>query len=493
MLLYSWVRGLDVCVDLTGSSTLTQTGMADFVPDRAVIDETQRKHGKYEAKCTTIGYGFLPFSFSSFGELEKGAVTLLKRIWKFFMTQDIGVRAAVHIVNRIGRDTIQLDDVVSTISGEYLLEFTSEYGILEDWHPEFPGPEDTIVDFPEGKVEMDLFNLISAPNPTKVKTGTQPRAAHKVPLLTTTANRVIDMDTTRALGSSEKPSIDELSWEIPSVGHAMTTEVIPETGPEEEVSTIGPPVNKRQKQMRCKRANDEAEANAPPKVLRKDHVSSPEHSSYGGKSLAAMGLGAGSISSTPSAQGAPTAMSDPDPLSSSRGMTTEIPTKHVTTTEVNIQLSVGSPESGKLTFVPSVVVEKGQGQDSHMRSEDPSKGEDIKKLDQEVKSLRTTKMEVHGLRNQTKNLKTLLEAEADMKKTAESKNAELTNELEMSNLQAQITGEEKIKAAFKKFKKYEDDRVEQRCAEMDARLDKLSMDFNEELYPHMLTAMAGHR
>ncbi|GKF07462.1 hypothetical protein Tco_0041686, partial [Tanacetum coccineum] len=139
------------------------------------------------------------------------------------------------------------------------------------------------------------------------------------------------------------------------------------------------------------------------------------------------------------------------------------------------------------------VVEKGQGQDSHTRSEDPSEGEDIKKLDQEVKSLRTTKMEVHGLRNQTKNLKTLLEAEADMKKTAESKNAELTNELEMSNLQAQITGEEKIKAAFKKFKKYEDDRVEQRCAEMDARLDKLSMDFNEELYPHMLTAMAGHR
>ncbi|GJY26150.1 hypothetical protein Tco_0400876 [Tanacetum coccineum] len=63
----------------------------------------------------------------------------------------------------------------------------------------------------------------------------------------------------------------------------------------------------------------------------------------------------------------------------------------------------------------------------------------------------------------------------------------------LSNLQAQITGEEKIKAAFEEFKKYEYDRVEQRCAEMDARLDKLSVDFNEELYPHMLTAIAGHR
>ncbi|GKF90057.1 hypothetical protein Tco_0264020 [Tanacetum coccineum] len=28
---------------------------------------------------------------------------------------------------------------------------------------------------------------------------------------------------------------------------------------------------------------------------------------------------------------------------------------------------------------------------------------------------------------------------------------------------------------------------------MDARLDALSIDFDEELYPHMLTAIAGHR
>ncbi|GJZ81984.1 hypothetical protein Tco_0646978 [Tanacetum coccineum] len=38
MLLYSWDGGLDMCVDLTGSSPLTQTGMVDFVPGRAVID-----------------------------------------------------------------------------------------------------------------------------------------------------------------------------------------------------------------------------------------------------------------------------------------------------------------------------------------------------------------------------------------------------------------------------------------------------------------------
>ncbi|GJZ52132.1 hypothetical protein Tco_0606647, partial [Tanacetum coccineum] len=52
----------------------------------------------------------------------------------------------------MGRDIIQLEDAVSTISEEYLLEFTSEYGIPESLHPELPGPEETIVDFSEGKV-----------------------------------------------------------------------------------------------------------------------------------------------------------------------------------------------------------------------------------------------------------------------------------------------------------------------------------------------------
>ncbi|GKF66477.1 hypothetical protein Tco_0192994 [Tanacetum coccineum] len=52
----------------------------------------------------------------------------------------------------MGRDTIQLEGAVSTISREYLLEFTLEYGIPENLHPEAPGLGETIVDFPEGKV-----------------------------------------------------------------------------------------------------------------------------------------------------------------------------------------------------------------------------------------------------------------------------------------------------------------------------------------------------
>nr|GEY27837.1 transposase (putative), gypsy type [Tanacetum cinerariifolium] len=61
----------------------------------------------------------------------------------------------------------------------------------------------------------------------------------------------------------------------------------------------------------------------------------------------------------------------------------------------------------------------------------------------------------------------------------------------VATLREQVSGEEKLKAASEEFKRYEDSRVEQRCAEMDARLDALSIDFDEELYPHMLTAIAG--
>nr|GEX33799.1 hypothetical protein [Tanacetum cinerariifolium] len=60
----------------------------------------------------------------------------------------------------MGRDTIQLETIVNTISHEYLLEFTSEYGISETLHLELHGPEDRIVDFPEGKVDERVFPTV---------------------------------------------------------------------------------------------------------------------------------------------------------------------------------------------------------------------------------------------------------------------------------------------------------------------------------------------
>ncbi|GKF01323.1 hypothetical protein Tco_0028246 [Tanacetum coccineum] len=77
--------GKEVDIGL-GSSPLKQTRMVDFVPGHVVIDVAHRKRVKYEGKCSNIGYGFLPFLFSSLRELEKDVVALLKRIRKFFVT-----------------------------------------------------------------------------------------------------------------------------------------------------------------------------------------------------------------------------------------------------------------------------------------------------------------------------------------------------------------------------------------------------------------------
>ena len=81
---------------------MTQSGLSDFVPGRVVADAAHRKRVKYESSCRAIGYGFLPFSFSSLGELEREAVALLKRIQQFSKTQGIGAHAAAHIFTRIG-------------------------------------------------------------------------------------------------------------------------------------------------------------------------------------------------------------------------------------------------------------------------------------------------------------------------------------------------------------------------------------------------------
>nr|GFB26750.1 hypothetical protein [Tanacetum cinerariifolium] len=109
-----------------------------------------------------------------------------------------------------------------------------------------------------------------------------------------------------------------------------------------------------------------------------------------------------------------------------------------------------------------------------------------------------------------KNLEVLLETEAGIKRAAEEKSVGLSQELErmraqyselqvrnerlsqqVDALQQQVFGEESLKAAFEDYKRQQDQMVEQRCAEMDARLDAISIDFDEELYPHMLTAIAG--
>ncbi|GJW64171.1 hypothetical protein Tco_0116055 [Tanacetum coccineum] len=251
----------------------------------------------------------------------------------------------------MGRDTIQLEDAVSTISQEYLQEFASEYYIPKSLHPELPGPEDNIVDFPEGAAKVshfeincrvlnirptvNLFRVFYIPSynsgwmsfSKRQEKNTSQCYLKPLGSLKNWNNRFFWVDErvfptvvdwrTSAL-KDERPAVDSYSAvdvatlnlhrtpiqkqpeellnglvqlnqcpkspqreetetqvpaavapEVPRAENPATTKVVPELNLEKEVAAIGAPLNKR----RRKRDKGEAKANAPPKVLKKDHAS----------------------------------------------------------------------------------------------------------------------------------------------------------------------------------------------------------------------------
>nr|GEY63624.1 hypothetical protein [Tanacetum cinerariifolium] len=128
--------------------------------------------------------------------------------------------------------------------------------------------------------DMDLFNLIRALNPTKVKIRSRPRAAHEVPLLTLTANRVVKMEEpAAATDSSGVPSTIErspldianetgasdqgtMALEVPQPEDVQATSV-PKAGQAEEVAATDPFAATKSH----KRGHDGADVNAPLKIL----------------------------------------------------------------------------------------------------------------------------------------------------------------------------------------------------------------------------------
>nr|GEW55978.1 hypothetical protein [Tanacetum cinerariifolium] len=465
----------------------------------------------------------------------------------------------------MGKDTVQLETAVNTISHEYLLEFTSEYGIPETLHPELPGPKDRIVDFPKGKVgvytrffefatfrfplsqflfdvlaDMDLFNLIRASNPTKVKTESRPRAPHEVPLPTLTASRVIEMDDpATATDSSGVPfTIERSSLDFSlEAGASDQGTVAPEMPPSEDVPATDVPGAGQAK---------ETAAMDPPATLE-------SRSSRRGKSLAAIQLGLASTVFVP--KDAPAGVSDSDPLS-----VVDPPSRHpVDVAQVllrretrslrmllpllrsgllKVYTGPGGVVNGSLFDTPEACQDlvdhvaplgyfskpRHLHNDEFLRSYNVNLARQVAmgsqlllRFEQEAKLLRKSVAQVahrdtriQARELEIKNLEALLEAETNTKKAMEDMSAGLSQELEnmraqfsdlqvsnerlsqqVATLQQQVSREEKLKATFEEFKRQQDDRVEQRCVEIDACLDALSIDFDKELYPHMLTAIAG--
>nr|GEU99352.1 transposase (putative), gypsy type [Tanacetum cinerariifolium] len=440
------------------------------------------------------------------------------------------------------RDSVQLETAVNTISHEYPLEFTSEYDIPEMLLPELPGLGDRIVDFPEGKVdvytkffefanfrlplsqflfdvlgkrprkntpqcytkpldslknwnnrffwvderifqtvvdwrtnaskdgmpvnEMDIFSLICALNPTKVKTGSRPRAPHEVSLLTLTASRVIEMDKpTVATDSSGVPSAIEMSLldfahEDGAFDQGTAAPKMPP--PEDVPATAAPGVGQA----------EEAIATEPPCLLK---VLLPPRTQSLRMFLPLLKLGLQEV--------------------------------YTGRNRVSPMVAYSTPLRPARTWWTMLLLQVAMGSQLRLRFE-----EEAKLLRKFVAQVARRDKRIKAQELEIKKLETLLETEADMKRAAKDKSAGLIKELEdmrawfsdlqvshgqlsqqVVSLKEQVSGEEKLKAAFEEFKRYEDERVERWCAELDACLDALSIDFDEELYPHMLTAIAGHR
>nr|GEV68494.1 transposase (putative), gypsy type [Tanacetum cinerariifolium] len=470
----------------------------------------------------------------------------------------------------MGRDTVQLETTVTTISQEYLLEFTSEYGISEALHPELPGPEDRIMDFPEGMVgvyikffEIANFRLplsqflfdilgyyqihlsqLSVIGTTKgvldycglaykCSKGRDASREYVFPrgCDDTEHPSYPNSETTRRITLLSRVELQTLpgrrDMDLFSLIRAPNPTKV-KTGQAKMVAATGPPVVKE----RCKRGHDGVDTNAPLKVLRRDHVDPrPTESTHGGKFLAAIELGMGSTLLVPASEGAPMDVSDPDPLSfadpqsrpsvdvtqSSKGATAAGDPESENT---SITSMVGSPES---IYTPKWGITNGCLLDApeacqdlvdhialpgyflelrHLHNDDFLKQYNVNlarqvatgsqlwlRFEQEAKLLKKSVAQVarqdkriQARENEIKNLETPLEAETNMKKAAENKSAELNKELEnmralfldlqvsnnrlsqqVSTLQEQVMGEEKLKAAFEEFKQYENNRVEQRC------------------------------
>nr|GEW24923.1 hypothetical protein [Tanacetum cinerariifolium] len=313
----------------------------------------------------------------------------------------------------MGSDTVQLETAVNTISHEYLLEFTSEYGIPETLHPVLPGPEDRIVDFPE---DMDLFNLIRSPNPTKVKVGSRLRAPHEVPLLTLTAPRVIEMDELAATDSSGVPFTIERS-------------------PLDFAHEAG--------------ASDQGAAASEIPLSEDVPATVASGELPRGKSIAAIQLG---LASTVIPEDAPVGVSDLDPLSfadapsrhpadvaqSSQGIAAAGDPGLLDTPEACQDLVDHAAPPGYFSELHHMHNEEFLGQYNIYLAQQVAMGSQLRlRFEQEAKLLRKSVAQV-ARRNQRiqaheleiKNMEARLETEAGMKKAAEDKSAGLIKELE---------------------------------------------------------------
>nr|GEZ21966.1 hypothetical protein [Tanacetum cinerariifolium] len=311
-----------------------------------------------------------------------------------------------------------------------LVGISRRYYLGDDVYPTFLHDDDR---------DMDLFNLIRAPNPTKVKTGSRPRAAHKVPLLTLIANRAVATDSSGVPSTIERSPLDftneagasdqgDAAPEVPPPEDVPAASA-PEVGQAEEVAATDPSAATESRKI----GRDEADVNAPAKVLRMDHADPrPTGSTRGGKSFAAIELGLASTRPVPAPENAPAGVSDPDPLSFAdpytgllRVLLQQETRNHVAPPGYYSELRHLHNDDFLRQYNVNLARQVAMGSQLRLRFE-----QEAKLLRKSVAQVARRDKRIQARELKIKNLEALLEAKADMKKAAEDKSAGLSQELE---------------------------------------------------------------
>jgi len=101
LLLFNWFRGKDVCLDVTGISPFAGMGQSSWASRLALNYAVEKKKKKYASKYEENGYKFIPFAFSTFGELEEEALGTLSRIKSLAISHCNNTRIGVFIFRRL--------------------------------------------------------------------------------------------------------------------------------------------------------------------------------------------------------------------------------------------------------------------------------------------------------------------------------------------------------------------------------------------------------
>nr|GEV48942.1 hypothetical protein [Tanacetum cinerariifolium] len=408
----------------------------------------------------------------------------------------------------MGRDTIQHEESVSTISHEYLLEFTSKYGIPESLHPELPGPEEPIVEFSKGKVGVYtkffeftnyhipisefLFNILGH---YQIHLSRLKRPGKNTPHCYTKPFDSLKNWNNWFFWVDKRVFPTVVEWRTNAPKDKMPSADSYSSGDVAILNTRRTLIQKQLEALLCLVGlsqryflgddvyltflydDDHGKDNTRHRAAHEVPLLTATASRF--IDMEDTAVASGSL-------GTPSALENL-PLDFTNEDSPKIITKRGETEQVQDELAQGIPHVENVTtteVVPEPSLEKEvAAMGPPVNKKRRRRAKDEAEANAPPKGRVTRRYLSAGMGN---DQQLLLRYPGRMLRHGGSHSI-----VRVSNLQAQVTDEEKIKAAFEEFKRYEDDRVEQRCAKIDARLDKLSVDFDEELYQHMLTAIAG--